>query len=222
MTLNEALDRLFSEKFLLKEIHCTGNPNFIKDGVFNEDKWKTAKRKVLFFYKEAYGKDYNDLRVLIREWGYPKYTMWRRSSEIAYLLQNIECDFQPNLSQARNCATDALFSSAAINLKKSGGKSSSNYDDLLEYAKSDGELLKMQIEIIRPDIVVMGNIKSLVDNHVVQLGRPLDEDGILYEYKGTIFIDYWHPAYQIPAVMYYYTLALIYSKYISKLCNQPL
>jgi hypothetical protein len=215
MSISVQLDDLFCE-FQKKEIHRQEGAIFIKDGLFDEDRWSQSQRNILFFYKEAYTGPggYDDLRKLIGDWNGPKYAMWERTAEIAHLLQNITNESYPSWSQAKQCTKDALFSSGAINLKKSGGKSVSSDIDLLDYVKSDYDLLKRQIEIIRPDIVVMGSIKELVDNNIIELGKAIDESGRIFKNGETIFIDYWHPAYRVPAQMYYYTMAALYSKFL--------
>ena len=50
----------------------------------------------------------------------------------------------------------ALQEIAVINLKKSGGKSSSDYDEIAEYAKYDCEEIKKEFELMDPDIIICG------------------------------------------------------------------
>ena len=43
---------------------------------------------------------------------------------------------------------------AVVNVKKSNGENSSNYEDLEKYAIEDRAEIKRELEIIRPDIIV--------------------------------------------------------------------
>lgn len=220
MSKNELLDGIFAT-LANKEIHR--NANFIKDGILAEEKWDVAKKKVLFLFKEAYTEDgedhYDDLRKLITEkWQGPRYAMWQRVAEIAYLIQNTTPSSFPTYQKAdESKKKDALLSSAVINIKKSNGQRSSKDDDLSRYAASDREELINQIDIISPSIVVMGGTKDLVDKHVINLGNPLYEEGNIRIYKVNerVFIEYYHPAwFGVPALMYYYTLAAVYSNFL--------
>ena len=61
---------------------------FIEDGIIDYNKWKKAKKKIMFFLKEAYGGDKNwSLTKTIKDkWKGPKYKMWWTISYWQYVL----------------------------------------------------------------------------------------------------------------------------------------
>lgn len=212
---HEEYERLW-DTFLEKQIHRSRQGAFIKDGVISPEKWNSNENttKVLFINKEAYSepeKKLLDLRKIIREgWRGPKGNMWIRMSELAYLLQHFCTEDFINLSSVTiDEKRKALLSSAFINIKKSSGTKSSEKASLLKYWDSDKELLLEQIIQIKPDFVILGGIFHIVSE---KLGLVPVSSGEEYFYSsqilpGPVFIKYRHPAYQVPADMYFYTLA---------------
>ena len=61
---------------------------------------------------------------------------------------------RPGLRQAR----EAFLSTAMVNVKKSGGRSTSRLADIAEFARLDASRIRRQIALIQPDIVVGGNL----------------------------------------------------------------
>jgi len=71
------------------------NCAFIADGIIDESRWSTSKRKTMLLLKEAYTFDDEshkngfDLRVLIRDvWKGPKYKMWWTAAYWCYAVHN--------------------------------------------------------------------------------------------------------------------------------------
>ena len=90
-----------------------------------------------------------------------------------------------------------------MNIKKSGGKSSSDMDDIERHAKDHKDLLWEQIELINPDMVICGGTWGTV--------QPLwDEVTPLYDriwkVRGRLFVDCYHPANQYAHMLNYYSL----------------
>ena len=213
---HEEYEKLW-DAFLEKQLHCSRQGAFIKDGVICSEKWNKSdtQTKVLFFNKEAHSaskKEFLDLREVIREdWKGPKGNMWQRMSELAYLLQHFYTEGFTNLNSiTEDEKKNALLSSAFINIKKSGGTKSSEEASLLKYWDSDKELLLEQIKQIKPDFVILGNIYSIVSDHFSFVSHCRDSEGYFFtspSFNNCVFVNYWHPAYQVPADMYFYTLA---------------
>ncbi|MGA2226091.1 MAG: hypothetical protein ABSH41_16770 [Syntrophobacteraceae bacterium] len=188
---------------------------FIRDGIIDPSRWFRAPRKILFILREAYGEPDDtegwDLREVIREeWQGPKGKVWWTVSYWAYgILTATPHQLPPFPSDdvAYNAAKEALLSTAAINIKKSGGKSSSDWDDLVSYVNEDGEFIRQQVELINPQIAVCGNVWSLIQ-HLWQDAQQL-YDGVWIA-NGRVFIDFWHPAnYQFPNQLCYYALSAL-------------
>lgn len=131
---------------------------FISDGIVNEIIWNNqGGKKILYVLKEAYGEsqDWNLTEWLLR--AKPSSSVWKRVIEWTYGIQNTTAEriakYLPDIYEHNL----ELFNNIAIlNLKKSGGKSSSNYKEIETYALSDKAEIKKQISIIDPDIIVCG------------------------------------------------------------------
>ena len=123
---------------------------FIADGIINDQVWNSGeKKKILFVLKEAYGTDWGDLTLAtwIKNYhpckGHP---LWRRVARWVYGIQNTSENsiqrYIPNLTDTMHA--ECLDQIAVINLKKSGGTSSSDYGEIDAYAKLDREELKKE------------------------------------------------------------------------------
>lgn len=148
----------------------------------------------------------------------PSSSIWKRVIEWTYGIQNTTAEriakYLPNIYEHNL----KLFNNITIlNLKKSGGKSSSNYGEIEVYALADKVEIKKQISIIDPDIIVYGTIFSAL-NHVY--GDEIRPEGIWcdnwFYYTGiisdrkTLVIDYYHPANHYPSLVNYYAITNIY------------
>lgn len=189
---------------------------FIRDGIIDFNKWASAGRKILLLLKEAY--DCDDLCSTIRdEWQGPRYNIWWTASYWLYALQNCSGNsfksFPSSETEYEECKRH-LLSAAVINVKKSGGTSSSNDDDLSKYVKEDGEVICEQIELINPDIILCGYTYGFFKEIVKETPASVGKAGYLYRVNGRTIIDWWHPAKKYPNEIWYYALcaALIDAK----------
>jgi hypothetical protein len=189
---------------------------FIRDGVIDLAQWHLAKRKVLFLFREAYQSDPAsggyDLCRLIREvWKGPKGNMWWTVTNWAYMAQHGSPTCIPGFSDlpARKKRKEALLATAVVNVKKSKGKKSSNLLDILEYAKKDRDLIRQQVAVIEPDMVICGGISEAFDVLWGSDAKPL-YDRRVYRVGDQFFVDFWHhPASQFPKRLKYYALAAL-------------
>ena len=101
-----------------------------------------------------------------------------------------------------------------MNIKKTAGKNKSN-DKIIQYnANKYGNYIKKEIEIINPDIVILGGTYEFLKN-ILNLKRVLKN---LYKEKGNnkrIYIKCYHPAYfGIKTKKYYKYCVEAYLKFI--------
>lgn len=204
------------------------NRSFIPDGIIDPVRWAKSSRKILFINKEAYDGDGTeaegfDLRKLIRcEWdGSPKGGAYKVIAAWAYALQHASPD--PSVPFPRwtlilpEDAREALLSCAVMNIKKSGGKPSSNHQDLATYVEKDGAMIKRQVELINPEIIVCGHVWYLIKKLWPDAKSVYDE---VDEADGRIVIDFWHPSNRYPEEMNYYALvALIQNACVALRCQ---
>lgn len=197
---------------------------FIRDGVVNEKVWyaENDKKRILFVLKEAYGGTSGWSLADELKSRAPWSSIWKRVAEWAYGIQNTTSDkiakYEPDsISMSEN--NEWLSQIAVVNLKKSGGASSSKHSELELYADYDRAELRKQIEIIAPEIIVCGStfdiINSLYDNHIKTKDNYCDNwyyfTDIISE-KRRLVIDYYHPANHYPALLNYYGLINIYQQ----------
>ena len=219
--MNDELKNLFSvwqSRILHKENQSKGKP-FVYDGVIDQEKWERINPKILFLAKEAYrGDDEKEpwsLCGLIREeWKGPRYSHWWNVSRWAYGIQRTTDDYIPEFPDDETAA-GALFDIAFMNIKKSGGVSNSNNDDLKIYVESDGDLIERQVELVNPDIIIFCYtwhiVKDLWEHEVECVYKWV------YRSSNRIFIDYYHPAVPWSSEIKYYALCAIYQKSLQKI-----
>lgn len=189
--------------------HHQGRP-FISDGIIDNKKWVSAKRKVLILLKEAYDNSENpqgfDLCQLIREdWRGARYKIWWLIAKWCYGIQQFEGRI-PDLSAAEftdERTSDALLHAAVVNIKKSGGKKSSSDDEIKDFAKKDGLFIYEQIEKINPEIMICGNTWSSVKHLWPEPSRVYD---LVYYTGGRHIVDFWHPSNKWPNILNYYSV----------------
>lgn len=199
------------------------NNAFISDGIVDPDTWfeLDSGKRILFLLKEAYGEknDWSLVEWLNRET--PTHSIWKRVVEWTYAIHNTTaasvCRFVPE--EIKKHYNEYLRSIAVVNLRKSGGKSTSDMDVIMEYTMYDKCELKEEIEMIDPDIIICGyTIQPLInifDLDIKQQGKVCDNWYYFTNKIGgreRLIIDYYHPANQYPSLMNYYCIANIYQQ----------
>jgi hypothetical protein len=154
--------------------------------------------------KEAYG-DQRDLCEEFRSWGGPQYNIWWNASYYALAVQVASNRHLPAFPGSE-IAAEAFLSSAVINIKKSGGKSKSDSDELLRYARRDRALLLEQVRLIRPDVVVSGNVWNCIEHLWPGVEQIYD---LAWSADGMLFLDLWHPAARFSHQLNYYAIAAL-------------
>jgi len=184
---------------------------FIKDGIIDMDRWRSADPKVLLLLKEARhnGVGTWDLREYLREEPKPRGT-WRKSAYWCYAIPYIKrgslpgLPFLPDRKAEFDQAVEALRSSAIVNIKKSDGKNTSRDEDIERHARRDKRLIQRQIERIKPDVVICGGTWRFVEDWWPDKIRLYDG---VYRVGQRVFINFWHPAYRVSDELKYYALA---------------
>lgn len=217
---------------------AVGYKEFVTDGIVYPEIWFSQTTRILYILKEAHsdeksdGNDWNLLDYLNKP-DERKGRIWAAVAEWQYALQNTTADSIPvfdgwlggsvgDMTQYREAQTALLRKCAVINIKKSNGQNGSDDMDLLDYVNEDGDLLKQQIDIISPTIIVCGSTFHLLKDRLKQSDKKLilgeetasfpDKD--CFSVNGRIVIAYYHPANQYPAKLNYYGLAGMYHHYL--------
>lgn len=196
---------------------------FIPDGIVNQDVWNNGNQKrILYVLKEAYGTDWGN--KTLASWlriDHPRTRIWSRIARLTYGIEHSEKDgiarYKEYLSDAEHAA--ALDQIAVLNLKKSGGESTSNYDEIDAYAAADRNEILAEINLIDPEIIVCGSTFGSLLTKVLCRTALTDKtrNDNWYYYmeicgKERLVIDYYHPANRWPDLMNYYGLIGIYQQ----------
>jgi len=216
MNKNSQLNKLFKE---WRNNVPEYKKQFISDGIINEALYDNAECKILFIEKEANdnsGEDW-DFRV---EWqNKPKDRFTYRIAEWSYGLFNgfPEYDSIWNKGSAIN---DVIKQIAFMNVKKSGGPSRSDLDDMVTHANINRQFIEREIQIINPDIIIMGMSWKKLRNAVLP-GLDWKMSGYdieISKWQQIKVLDFYHPsALNGPAASYSLLQNIANSKAFKKL-----
>lgn len=220
----ESIEKYIQEKEKLfvewKQLKHHKNEVFVEDGVVCPEIWFSNKIRPLFLLKEAYGGNINwsltdeltkDGKI-VKLW--KTVSIWTKG-----LLKTTEKyieKYDDKDTEFRKFNNEYLKSIAVINVKKSKGESNSKRDIIQNYAELDAILLKRQLKICDPTIIICGftiqPLNKILDYDIKQFKN----ENLFYhiELNGhdVLVLDYWHPSNQFPAIMNYYGLVNIYQQ----------
>lgn len=191
---------------------------FVADGTINSEKWEEANKKILVILKETNDFDDYGLNDLINKninnskSGIWKGLTWHNVGRVSYSLLNISASFK----DAHKKRKETLKHIAVMNIKKTTGKSKSKNKVIKSHAKRYKDYIKKEIEIINPDIVLLGGTYDFL-KRILNLEKIYDN---LYKEKENdkrIYIKCYHPAYfRITTKKYYENCVKPYLKFIKQ------
>ena len=150
------MEKLTHDELLSEWKSAREYKSFTNDGILIEDKWKQSSPKILFLLKESNAGFDN---IAGRGWG-PNgnsNTFWRRINICSYIITEIWNDRKPSFHEVATVKEREVNSIAYVNVKKNGeNKSTSNNNEILQYARNDKDYLARQISIINPDVIYCG------------------------------------------------------------------
>lgn len=205
------LDNLFDE--WEKRHLAKGYKRFIRDGIVNEDWWMQEQSvpKVCFFLKEARTDQEEGYNLVKDLYAYEPWKLWQRVAVWTQAIQLSVSGERPyDEDKIKMKSHEAVRQTAVVNVKKSNGLAESTEEDLWQYVKDDKDLLKKELEIVNPDIIVCGYTFGMLSE---VLGEELERDNTtdtMYAFwKDKLVIDYYHPACHYPNRVNYYALMSI-------------
>ena len=189
---------------------------FVPDGTINFEQWEKTNKKILVILKETNDFDNFGLNDLINKnitnskSGIWKGLTWHNIGRVSYGLLNTSAPFK----DAHKKRKETLKHIAVMNIKKTAGKSKSKYKTIKFHAEKYKDYIKKEIEIINPDIVILGGTYDFLKN-ILNLEKISDN---LYKEKGNdkrIYIKCYHPGYfRISTKEYYENCVKPYLKFI--------
>jgi hypothetical protein len=188
------LDSLF-QKWEDSNLDCRGH--FVKDGIIDEELFEVAKHKILFITKEPnnLNQDAGDFRTWWKE--ELKYAFSLRVSEWAYGIQK---DFPPYdiIKKSASDKLDAINKIAFLNIKKTGGGGTAEFERISNHLKQNLNLIHEEIEIIDPDIIILGiswkELRSELFPDIKDKWKESGYDIAIARYKEARVIDFYHPS----------------------------
>lgn len=206
-----------SYESLLDEIasrsHHQGN-RFVRDGILDEERWASAPRKILFLLREAYEKRRRpegfDQREKIRDWGKPKGKTLRAIANWAFAAHRGTSSHIPVIvSVNKPERSEACLASAIVNVKKSGGESRSDLNQVAKFCELDADKIREQIEMINPEIIICGGTWAEASRFIWRDDEKHEVYARTYSVRDRFVFDFWHPANQFPKVLNYYALGCL-------------
>ncbi len=202
---------------------------FISDGVVNPLVWGRQTPRILFVMKEAYSnKDDEDwsLANWVATGDCLKHKIWRRialwTNGLLHTTSGIICPYTKRYSEEE--FKDSLQRIAILNIKKSNGKSVSDYDELDAYASEDMYEIRKEFELIDPDVVVCGGCFLTLYATAFARDDVSEKNENWYYYrdvfgKERLFLDFYHPANHWSELLNYYGLMGIYQQALISKCT---
>jgi len=195
--------------------------HFVKDGIIDENLFEQSYPKILFITKEPNNpkQEADDFRIW---WETElKYAFSLRISEWTYGILN---KFPPYdiIKRSNSDRLNAIHHIAFMNVKKIGGGSQSEYDNIINSVNRDFDFIHKQIEIINPDIIILGlSWKEVRTELFPDLNDKWQESGYdiaIARFNNAKVIDFYHPSSRnAPAASYSLLQNVVNSQEFNKL-----
>jgi hypothetical protein len=178
---------------------------FNVDGIVDMEHWNKAPVKVMILNRETnniepsvYKNGIYSIPDAIQrssrgKTGWTRGNTLRVSGQWAYGILNHQGGSYPQHTEAKRNAFVAPLSIAYVNLRKTNGGSVANLKILERDTAHYADLLKEQIELINPDVVICGRTLGYIKKYI--FGNELEFlDERLYKLGTTLFIAHFHPS----------------------------
>lgn len=199
---------------------------FNEDGIVDYEKWQTAPVKVMIANRETNGIDANLYeknggmycipdaieRSSRGKTGWTRGNTLRVSGQWTYGIQHHSGDTYPEHKEAKKHAFLAPLSAAYINIRKTNGGAVANMKVLHRDTEHYADLLKEQIALINPDVVICGRTLGFLREWVY--GEEMAQlDERIYRVGSTVFFAHWHPSARKKHHEMYYRLMDDYTRH---------
>ena len=179
----------------------------VEDGIIKREIFSREKIRLLIVVKEPNKTNHNDQGgSFIREWGErrPNYSFAHRVAELSYgILENFPQ--YDRISQDKEMRFSVLKRIALINVKKTGGGSTSSDKVIMNAVRDNKDTILSQIKTISPTHILFG----LSNNNIIELLigkailRPTGWGCHAGEWNGIKVIAFYHPSARVgPAALY--------------------
>lgn len=173
--------------------------NLVNDGILDSGKWASSKSKIQFLLKESHGftnirNKSHDITAGDGNHFWYNITRWWLSVDMHYSNQHLEFPSNNHLKKLHPLISDIAY----VNVKKTIGKSRSTAKDIMIYAKKDKDLLRRQIDLIAPKVVITDKTtfnayKVIYANDT--LGIDKTSNPRVFSHGNRYIIRFYHPSY---------------------------
>lgn len=196
---------------------------FNRDGIISNEHWMDANVKILFVLKETNKAKQNlttAIQIALRseKSGWWKGKVLRRVGRWAYGLAKYTGEV-PSFENAKACGKEATWGVAYINMRKTAGGARTEAKSFDIHVKKYAPYIRRQIELIKPDIVVLGGTFRYLKRHVFPEMRHICTR--IHKQGDMIFINAFHPAAVVDACHIYNQVLSSYHNYkINYACEE--
>lgn len=204
MSIKDAETKLFNQLKI-------NTPSIVTDGVINEKEYLDSKYKILYIMKEvnSYQNGGWSLAEFISNGAIPQ--TWDNIARWTEGILNLEKDFDwEYLSRANDLRRSIYLKKiASINLKKTPGRHTSIYNEIRLATKNNKEIIKKQVDIYQPDIIICCGTSGLFVKDCLESGLTWQMTSRGIEYMildNTIIVSFSHPEARVADQYLYYAL----------------
>lgn len=204
MSIKDAETKLFNQLKIK-------NLSIVTDGIVNEKEYLGSKYKILYIMKEvnSYQKDGWSLTDFLSN-GAIRQT-WDNVASWTEGILNLEKDLDWEYLSGDNELRrhKYLKKIASINLKKTPGSHTSIAKEISMAAKNNKEIIKKQVDIYQPDIIVCCGTSGLFAKDCLESGLTWQMTSRGIEYMildNTIIVSFSHPEARVADHYLYYAL----------------
>lgn len=197
------------EKILFEKLK-TENHSIVTDGIVDENQYLSSKYKILYVMKEVNGGEDWDLRKFLYDGG--RSQTWDNVARWTQGILNLdkEYNWEDLLVNNDERRKTYLKKIGSINLKKTGGGYTSVDKEISKAAMENREIIKKQIELYNPDIIICCGTAGNFANSILDLKEikwPMTQRGVEYiKYKEKTILSFAHPEARIRDAYLHYAL----------------
>jgi len=221
-SVQKEIDNLFNK---WSEKYIDSKDDLSKDGILDENIYWNSIPRIVFLLKDTYG-DFTEIAPLPEECkdgygptgGSPWF--WRNLRSWQYVIQIVvnsiiesKSNNVPEIQEedVNKIMETKLTGVGYINTKKLVGESQAKWEDIYDFAQRDAVLLKEELILLEPHIIFCCGYQENPRYSVYECLKVIDssfKDAIklsngIYESKGILAIDWWHPSWTYPDAKWY-------------------
>lgn len=203
MTIKEKEEIIFDK--LGKE-----NLAIVEDGIVDENEYLSSKYKILYVMKEVNSSEAWDLRKFLYDGGRPQ--TWDNIARWTQGILNIHTEYSWDELSKNNEKRRKIYLKkiGSINLKKTGGGYTSKIKEISKAARENKAIIKNQIEIYKPDIIICCGTAGYFVNSIYdskEIKWSMTQRGVEYiKYKEKTILSFAHPEARIRDAYLHYVL----------------